>query len=191
MALDFVHYRSREDTSRFDPRFWRFDPAARGHGVCINILCHWTDMARYVTRREPKRVHAVVRNLFSRGIVPEDNAHVTVEFEDDVVGTWRYVCGEPECGSARMFTHFGSRGRLVATDAWRGDAELWIGAERRQLKAEADPADPGARTLTHVEFLKAIRSGAPLPIAPEDGLAAVRVSEAVYESAASGQVVTL
>ena len=37
----------------------------------------------------------------------------------------------------------------------------------------------------------AIQSGGPLPVSPEDGLAAGGVCEAAYESAATGQAVAL
>lgn len=43
----------------------------------------------------------------------------------------------------------------------------------------------------HREFLQAIATGVELPITPEDGLAAVRVSEAAHESATTGRSVVL
>lgn len=189
LGIDFLIYHPRENHGRHDPRFWRYNPGARGHGICINNLCHWTDTSRAVLGREPLRVHAIVQNLLSEGIVPEDSAVATILFEDGVVVTWRFITGEPECGSDLTITFYGSRGRIISRDVWSGTAEMWLGKERRVLSADSGAAAPWQ--MMHGRFARAIADGTELPIPPEDGLAAVRVSEAVYQSAATGQAIDL
>jgi len=63
-------------------------------------------------------------------------------------------------------------------------------SKRRTLPCEP-PQTPRKWITMHREFLQAIATGVELPITPEDGLAAVRVSEAAHESATTGRSVVL
>lgn len=190
LTIDFLAHLPVERPESYDPRFWRHRPGARGHGICINTFSHWTDMARYVTGAEAVHVHAVVQNFFSQGIIPEDQATVTVLFQGGTVLSWRYMTGENELHGQQSITYFGSRGRLVTRDIWGGVAELFVGGERRELRPDP-PVVPHNWIAMHKEFLRAIETGDEMPVTADDGLAAVRVSEAVYESAATGRVIEL
>jgi UDP-N-acetyl-2-amino-2-deoxyglucuronate dehydrogenase len=190
LAVDFEAHLAVERPERYDPRFWRHNPGARGHGICINTFSHWADMVRYLTATEAVRVRAEVQNLFSAGIIPEDQAAATIFFQGGTVLTWRYMTGESGLPAEQTITYYGSRGRLVTHDIWGGTSELILGSERRTLPCEP-PQSPHNWITMHREFLQAIETGADLPITPEDGLAAVKISEAVYESATTGRTVEL
>jgi predicted dehydrogenase len=187
LHIDNLAYHGPERKESKDPRFWRFNPGARGHGICMNNLIHYVDMALHVTGQKPVAVHAVIQNIYSQDIAPEDNAHIMVCLDGGAVFTYRYVCGERGCGHRSVLTYYGSRGYLLNSNMWGDSVELHVGRDSQEIKEES-ASGPDAWHRMHVDFADAMRAGAPLPVTGEQGLTAVAVCEAAYRSAQTGQV---
>ncbi len=189
LHLDAIGFHGPERPEGKDERFWRFNPGARGHGIAMNGLVHYADQVLNLTGQRAQGVTAVIRNFYSEGVVPEDNAHVMVRLANGTVATWRQVTGERGCGGRRQQIYYGSRGYLVNRNPFGETAELHVGRDTRELREEGAG---GATTWFHMHsaFAAAFENGTPLPVTPDEGLAAVAVCEAAYRSSETGRTVT-
>lgn len=168
---------------------WNLKKAEAGGGCLINIGIHFPDLYFHLTGKKPKSVHAVTRNdVYGEEV--EDFALVTVEMHDGALCIIECAYAHstsPQAPSVEFSLHskryqFRSLGR---------DRMLWVDQEGNHNELEA----PQGNTATYAAFvadtIDALQNGR-APIAGiQDNLAALRIVDAAYRSAAQGGVVQL
>ncbi len=168
---------------------WITDPVAAGGGALIDHSVHVTDVMRHVTGLEVAEVSAEAGRLLWRLDV-EDVAVVSLRFANGAVGSvdpsWSVPADNPWDHDFHL--------RLVGTE---GALDLDEAAESLRLVSAREGAPRGLRHLSFAEdadramveaFLASVRDGAVRePCATgEDGVRALEVALAAYESSASG-----
>ena len=157
---------------------------------------------------EISALHAFSSNA-TRGFIVEDTAAISLRFANGALGTfllsdtaaaaksWEQTSGENESYASyrdeNCYLISGTRGSIeIPTMCCKFYPE---GAERSWWKAfetktfDISRVDPLARQLTH--FCSVIRGNALPMVTARDGLQNLRVTEAVVESARTGQTVNL
>jgi predicted dehydrogenase len=160
-------------------------------GVAIDLATHDVDVMRYLTGSEVQRVFAEVAERAQNGV--DDLVCGTIRFDDETTGllevNWLTPTKVRELsvtGEGGMFVvdyltqdlrfyeqprktiDWDTLGVVRGTD--EGDMIRYAIARREPLVLEWDA------------FLDAVRTGAPAPVAGEDGLAALSISRALRES---------
>jgi len=197
---------------------WRADRKLGGCGMVMDSGAHWVDTMRYWFG-DVDSVYARVEQLDTRLLkkgnrvvrdAREDFWTSIFNFKSGVVGTWSATQGAPGKGFTQL-TLSGSKGTIVDTDIFhpaafqaRGECQLVDGTTysmlklqeiyKKQLsKAERDRLFPygitNGMTLELWDFIDALSKGRKVEIDAEEGLRSKAVSEAIYESGKSGQVV--
>jgi len=182
---------------------WRFDPKMAGGGLLADAGDHLVDALLWVSGRRALGVFAVQGRVES-GLDVVTAA--TIRLEGDVPAT--LALSGVSRGSLFELNFFGERGRIRATDALievdPGDGSPAPGAAPPGPSESIDanflaalrgqPAHPvhvAPVESIDANFLAALRGLGPLSCSAEDAMEAVRLSEAVARSAASGRVVSL
>ena len=173
---------------------WITDPVAAGGGALIDHSVHVTDAMRHVTGLEVSEVSAEVGALlWDCGV--DDIAVVSLRFDNGAVGSvdpsWSVPADSPSDHDFYL--------RLVGTG---GSLDLNDGAESLRVVAMREDGPRGLRHVSFAEdadramleaFLHSVREGALQdPCATgEDGVRALEIALAGYQSSASGSVVRL
>ena len=158
-------------------------------GVVLDVAIHDIDFQRWCFG-EVKRVFA--RGLLEAGIPQTDHALISLRFHSGAIGhieaSWAHKQGlsrtHLEITGTKGIVEWDTRDKgslAMATKAAGGDFKLtpYGGTDHHPWHAE----------LTH--FLHCLDSEAPFRVSPEDGLMAVKISEAVLHSIHTGQPVPL
>lgn len=162
---------------------WFAQPTIAGGGVIVDTCVHSVDLFRFLIG-EPTRVQALTATTatpLGPALKVEDSAVITLRTADGVLGvieaSWRTPPGE------WTLTLYGTGGTAVvdyATDQLR---LLRAGAADWE-KIETPDGDRFEREIA--AFLTAIQGGDPPRATGADGLAATRILDAAYRSAAAG-----
>ncbi len=197
---------------------WRVDRKLGGCGMVMDSGAHWVDTMRYwfgeidsvyarVEQIEPrphKKGDCLVQD--SR----EDFWSSIFNFANGVIGTWSWTISAPGKGFTQLHLT-GSKGTIVDSDIFhpaasqaRGECHLIDGMTygMRQLQdlflkslspREKDRLFPYGLTdgmaIELWDFIDALSTGRDVEIDAAEGLKSKAVSEAIYESGKSGQVV--
>jgi predicted dehydrogenase len=166
----------RFEPSRLD---WLDDPAIAGGGIVLHTGVHGFDLLRWLVGKTPRRATAAAAAIATSRT--EDNFAATFDFEGGVVAT---VAGSRSTrGRSGWIEIAGAEGQLCG-DHVHGFAYAIDGTSRRDI--DVGPPVPTVRESVRA-FAAALRTGGPMPITLDDGLAAVAMAEAVYASIASGR----
>lgn len=214
--VNFVHATWRRETG-IPGSGWFGNKALSGGGPLIDLGVHVLDLSMWFmgfpklatvsgsTRStfgpQGKKVWGLPRWIGTQG--------APFDVEDGAVGFLRFANGasailqatwaehrEPQADMIRIEVH-GSKGAIHMTvPNYRHDDTLRMYTE---IEGEAVTIIPGLRdvkkTANHEMLIEAtveaLRTGAPVPVTGEQGMAAVQVLEAMYQSAADGHEVTL
>lgn len=152
-----------------------FDEDAASGGILFDFLIHDYDQARWMLG-EVTRVAATQSPATADGIVPAlAEAHVTLTHTtgatSSIVGRW----GPADTVFRTSFSLDGDTGSIA-----------YDSAEDAPIAAEDEPYTAQLR-----EFAAAVAGGPPPRVSAADGVAAVRIAEAVHRSAASGNPISL
>ncbi|MBV5317090.1 MAG: Gfo/Idh/MocA family oxidoreductase [Desulfobulbaceae bacterium] len=158
---------------------WLDDPALAGAGVSFHTAVHVFDALRFITGREIIRVMARVRCFRSAHL--EDILLVLVELDNGAIGT--VDCSKISPARSGRFEFVGETGQLHG-DQVHHFCERIRGMERVSLDLEP-PVSAIVPLL--VDWLGWLRGTQANPVSGEEGLAAVRISEACLRSAAAGR----
>jgi len=172
-------------------RAWFVDKALAGGGAIMDHTVHLVDIMRWYLGSEVSEVYAVANRIFhaDEGEV-ETGGMVWVTFENGVFATidcsWSRPPYWPSWGglSFEMVTERGA----VWVDAFRQNLTVFTHALQRPYWAFWG-SDPNQAMIE--DFVQAIRAQRPPRVSGEDGLRAVEVVEAAYQSVQSGQPVRL
>lgn len=170
-----------------NPGGWFVDPNLSGGGAIIDHTVHVVDIMRWFMGSEPREVYAEIDNSISPYTI-DDCGILTIEFDNDVFSTL-------DCSWSRNETY----------PTW-GDVTLEIIGSEGTLKVDAfaqklDVYDKSGANWNYwgddmdfglvSDFVKSASNGEEPSITGTDGLKALEVALAAYESAEKRQPVKL
>jgi predicted dehydrogenase len=197
---------------------WRVDRKLGGCGMVMDSGAHWVDTMRYWFG-EVDSVYARVEQMEQRphkkgdkliNDTREDFWTSIFNFKSGVIGTWSWTISAPGKGFTQL-TLTGSKGTIVDTDIFHpsasqanGQAQLLDGTTYSMPKLQEMYLDSLSQkqkgrlfpygltdgmALELWDFIDALSIGRDVEIDAVEGLNSKAVSEAIYESGKSGQVV--
>ena len=197
---------------------WRVDRKLGGCGMVMDSGAHWVDTMRYWFG-EVESVYARVEHLYPRPhrkgdqIVEsamEDFWTSIFNFKSGLVGTWSWTISAPGKGFTQL-TMSGTKGSIIDSDIFHPAAfqaagecqlvngttysmarlqEIYLETLSQRKKNQLFPYGiTGGVTLELWDFIDALSKRRPVEIDAEEGLRSKAISEAIYESGKSGQVV--
>jgi UDP-N-acetylglucosamine 3-dehydrogenase len=184
---------------------WMLVKAKSGGGPMFNLGVHWIDLYRWLLQDEVAEVSAKNVKINQEHDI-EDNSFALVTFSKGAVLMLDISYTVPDSypyGRDLFLSLRGTSGVLSWSPSFEGvkerlfvcsDAEGFTSAPRRNIDFELE-THPGYTGILGVKFLSdladSIRTGSPVRITGEDGVRALEVVEAIYESAATGRAVRL
>jgi predicted dehydrogenase len=173
---------------------WITDRAHAGGGAVMDHSVHVTDVMRYVSGAEVESVYAEAATLFHEGLTVDDCGVLLLKFRNGIVASVDPSWSLP---NANPF-HYDFWLRVVGTEGLVGLDEtqqsLRVASDVRPERGvtwEAFGISPDMEMVRH--FVHCVRTGEALApgASGEDGLRALEIALAAYESVRTGQPVTL
>jgi predicted dehydrogenase len=168
-----------------DPNQWRLDRELAGGGPLMDVGIYALQSMRMITGEEPTRVSGLttVTDTVKFAEV-EESMTFQLGFPNGVLTDGRTSYRVPGMNRVRALAERGSFGMDPAysyrgNHGWRSDGQPLEFPEIDVFAAEMD------------DFARCIATGRPTRVPGEEGLRDVRVMMAAYESARTGQTVTL
>ncbi|HCU35898.1 MAG TPA: gfo/Idh/MocA family oxidoreductase [Armatimonadetes bacterium] len=173
-----------------NPGGWFVEPQFSGGGATIDHTVHITDLMRDITGDEVASVYCEMDRFFNPQLRCDDAGLITMDFTGGAIATldcsWSRPPHYPTWGDATL--------AVVGTEG-----NLWIDLFSEKLHVYQNDASGyswagyGANLDDGLvdAFCDAVATGAPMPITGRDGLKAMEVALAAYQSAALGEAVTL
>lgn len=167
------------------PGGWFIDKALSGGGAVTDHTVHVTDLLRVLLGQECKTVYCEMDNRVLHGGF-EDTGFLTLNFTNGVFATldcsWSRPKTFPTWGDVTLGVT-GTKG-VVELDMFAQESVLYDDKNGRvSYLGWGSSIDEGLVAA----FVRAVESGEPVPITGVDGLRAVEVVEAAYESARTSQ----
>jgi predicted dehydrogenase len=175
-------------------REWRGDAELAGGGELLDQGVHVADLFRWFAG-EPKTAVAMTQTAVWPTGPLEDNAFGLLRFDADVIG--QLHVSMTQWKNLFSLEVAGERGTLVAEGlggSYGGERLLHV---RRRMEGGAPDveeerfADDPSWALEWDDFVGAVLAGRAVEADAEDGVVAMRMVDALYRSARSGQAVTL
>ncbi len=178
---------------------WMLQRARSGGGPMFNLGVHWIDLFRWILEENVVEVSGCNVHVNRRYDI-EDNSMALLRFSGGAVVTLNISYTVPDAfphGRDLYLAVRGTLGCLSWAPAYEGERdEIFLCSDhpdyraspRRHLGFELPPVRgySGIMGWNYVtDFIAAIRNGSPPAIRGEDGVAALRVVEAIYRSAQS------
>lgn len=184
---------------------WMLTRALSGGGPMYNLGVHWIDLYRWLLDDEV--VEAIGKNVkINQEYDIEDNSFALLTFAKGTVVALDISYTVPDSYPFGRDLHLslrGTNGVLAWSPSFEGvretlfvcsDADDYYTSPRRHIDFEL-PAQPGYSGIMGVQFMNdlanVIRTHAVPPIGGLDGLRALEVVEAIYQSAETGRAVQL
>ncbi|MEH7235335.1 Gfo/Idh/MocA family protein [Bacillus sp. JJ1562] len=172
-----------------NPGGWFIDKNLSGGGAVLDHTVHMVDIMRWYLGKEITEVNAIVNSYFHE-IDIDDAGILTLEFENGVIAT-----------------HDASWSRFNEYPTW-GDVTIEVIGTKQTIKVDAFKEHvrmymSGAKSLQHVffgndmdfgliqDFVECVEQGRAPSITGYDGLKALEVALAAYESSEKGDRVQL
>jgi predicted dehydrogenase len=184
---------------------WMLEKARSGGGPMFNLGVHWIDLYRWLLADEVVEVVGKTVHVNQQYDI-EDNSFALLTFSRGTVLALDISYTVPDSypfGRDLYLALRGTTGVLSWSPSFEGTKERlfvcsdtgeYSTAERQHLDFELPPT-PGYGSVMGLRFLsdlvESIRKGKPPAITGEDGLKALEVVEAIYQSAESGRSVKL
>jgi predicted dehydrogenase len=184
---------------------WMLQKAQSGGGPMFNLGVHWIDLYRWLLADEVAEV--IAKNVqVNQQYDIEDNSFALVTFSRGSVLALDISYTVPDSypfGRDLYLALRGTTGMLSWSPSFEGVEErLFVCSDSGEYSRAAHqhvdfelPQQPGYAGIMGLRFLvdlvEAIRTGRPAAITGQDGLKALEVVEAIYQSAESGQSVKL
>ncbi|OGV65623.1 MAG: hypothetical protein A2498_08925 [Lentisphaerae bacterium RIFOXYC12_FULL_60_16] len=175
---------------------WILEKAKSGGGPMYNLGVHWIDLCRMILQDEVVEVSG--RNVkINQEYDVEDNSFAHLRFKKGAIVALDISYTVPDafpCGRDLYVAFRGTRGVISWSPAYEGQKDVlhvcsddaaFAGSPRRSQEFELQPT-PGYSGFMGLEYLRAfvrsVRTGKEPPISGQDGVEALRVVEAVYQS---------
>ena len=177
---------------------WMLQKARSGGGPMYNLGVHWIDLMRWMLQDEVVAVSGQNVKVNTQYDI-EDNSFAHLRFGKGAVVALDISYTVPDAfpyGRDLYISLRGTKGVVSWAPAYEGQKDVvqmcsddpaWSGSPRRtaEFELEAVKGYSGYMGREYVKaFLGAIRTNTEPPITGEDGVAALRVVESVYRSAA-------
>lgn len=184
---------------------WMLQRQRSGGGPMFNLGVHWIDLFRWMLDEEVVEVSGQNVKINTEYDI-EDNSLAHLKFSNGTIAALDISYTVPDSfphGRDLYLAVRGTRGVVTWAPAYEGakdvlavcsDDPAFAGSPRRDLVFELEPADgySGYMGLAYVQaFVDAILADDDPPITGADGVAALRVVEAVYRAAESRRWVTV
>lgn len=175
--------RSLTFTQRFEPTRlrWLDDPAVSGGGVILHTGIHGFDLMRVLAGMEADSVSCQMTS--TNTMLTEDGFAATVSLGG---GQALATVASARTAGARNghIEVAGERGSLIGDHVWNR-AERIVGGASEPL-----PLGNPAFTVREVlcDFIESVRTGGAMPIPFEEGVRAVAIAHACYESVRTGKL---
>jgi predicted dehydrogenase len=172
-------------------RAWFVDKELAGGGALTDHIVHLADVLRWYLHSEVSEVYAQSNQiLYGSEVAVETGGLVMLTFANGTFATldcsWSKPPYYPTWGGLKLDL-MGEKG-LVTVDAFKQVMTVYRHSLQRPAYAYWGS---DANTAMLADFVAAIREGRPARVTGEDGLRAVEIVAAAYQSAASGQPVRL
>jgi 1,5-anhydro-D-fructose reductase (1,5-anhydro-D-mannitol-forming) len=166
---------------------WRVDPALAGAGSVTNIGVHGYDLLRYLLGSEVCQVGAMLDPQPDRAL--ETTALVILRMRS---GTLAYVNANQSVPQHRAdLVLYGTTGRITGQNVTRPDRQGTITVTTQGDTEEFAVSSTGAYAKTLSDFATAVLAGTQPSPTGADGLASVRIVDAIGRSAREGRIITL
>ena len=182
---------------------WLVEKASAGGGPMHNLGVHWIDLFRWILGDEVESATGMVSHA-QHNLEVEDNSFGTIRFQGGATATLDIsysVPGSYPAGRDLYIGIRGTKGALSWSPAWGGTADevfvvsddaAWVDGPVRTLQIGSRDVQGygGVSGLAYLrDVVEAIRSGREPEVTGIDGLRAMEVVEAIYESAETGRTV--
>jgi predicted dehydrogenase len=163
--------------SKEDIRAWE------NRGVLLEMGIHLLDLARFLTGEEIQEVYCELDRAVPK--VPEDQAWIRLTTHSGL-----------RCflDVSRVSSHRVTRAEIVGERGQAGadwsTSRVHITSHQTQREDYQLPPTHTLRSVLH-DFFQALKNHSPMPITGVDGLRAVELADACYESAAAGRPIRL
>jgi len=177
---------------------WMLDRERSGGGPIYNLGVHWIDLFRWMLRDEVVEVSGQNVTVNKRYNI-EDNSYAHLRFSKGAILALDISYTVPDAypsGRDLFLSVRGTKGTISWAPAFEGekdvlflcsDAPEFAGSPLRNLEFELEPT-PGYAGYMGLEYVRAfaqsVLDGSKPPITGDDAVAALKVVEAVYRSAA-------
>ena len=161
----------------------------RGGGTLYDIGIYCINAARYLFREEPEEVFALTANNGERRFREvEEMTSAVMRFPGERLATFTCSFGASDTATYRVI---GTEGDLCLDSAYEYAEEMtmWVTAKGRTREQTFPQQDQFAPELLH--FSECVLTGKEPGPSGREGLADVRIIEALYSSAGSGKRVKL
>ena len=162
---------------------WLTDPQQAGGGVILHTAVHLFDALRFITGHELARVRASTYRVHNPRL--EDLFSAQIETRQGTSGI--VTAGKVGQARAGRYEFMGHHGQLQG-DQVHGQLEIIQGATISPIPHP--PQRPAILPLL-TDWLAFLDGEQPNPIPGEEGLAAVQICEACYQSAATGNWISI
>ena len=158
---------------------WIHDPD-EGGGRIIGEVCHFVDFLQYMVGCYPTRVYAEMLRDNEQNVENSDNLSVIISFPDGSFGNINYLSnGDSRLPKERIEVYGG--GSVCVIDDFRR-AEILSRNKNRKLKGRQDKG----HNFELEEFVKAVKSGAPIPVDFRESIAVTVTTFRVLDSLRTG-----
>ena len=173
-----------EPPSRGATDSWRYRAGAAGNGHVINFGCHYIDTARFLTGQDPVSVSAHIGNLFSAGMVYEDQFCITSTCDRGaIICISMYSSLAGTTASTDGYTIRGGEGIVEVPGPWSKRITLArAGHASEAVEVDGELAAEDAFMRLHRQFRDAIEHDRDVPLSGEDAMADLEWSLAAYLS---------
>ena len=184
---------------------WMLDKNQSGGGPMYNLGVHWIDLFNYLLRA--KVISAFGKNVrVNQAYNIEDNSFAILTYESGATLSLDISYTVPESypnGRDLYIGIRGTKGVIQWSPAYEGEQdELFICSDHesfrsapRQRRVYELGATPGYSGVMGLEYLKdvanAVINNKPAPILASDGVAVLKIVEAIYQSAQKNCAVSL
>lgn len=173
---------------------WIIDPAQAGGGALLDHSVHVTDALRYLLGSEVESVFAESGTLIHKELAVDDCGLMLLKFRSGVAASvdpsWSIPANHPYHYDFYLRL-LGAEGLISLDDTLQALRVTRDGSGERGAILEPFGVDEDAEMVRH--FVRCLREGEELPprASGEDGLRALEIALAAYESARRGQPVSL
>ncbi|WP_176011812.1 Gfo/Idh/MocA family protein [Victivallis sp. Marseille-Q1083] len=180
---------------------WFFDKSQSGGGPLIDLGVHRLDLALWLMGYpEPDwvmgstycKLAPEMAKYYNQNYTVEDLACAMIKFKNgatlELDASWAANIKENEQMSTRLLGDKGGLYQYNLNEGYTYDVEYYQEIDRKQFDCTLHPPVPEVKSAFHM-FVDAVRDDKPFLVQPEEGVCVMRLLDAIYKSAATGQPV--
>ncbi|ESP87424.1 D-xylose 1-dehydrogenase Gfo6 [Candidatus Halobonum tyrrellensis] len=170
------------------PDSWRLDPELSGGTTLNDIGIYPLNATRFVLGEDPRAVHATTTSAHEAFDGVDEHGAFTLEFSESLLGSYT-VSHSADVRSSLRFV--GTEGELTVEGIFFPGTQKVLRLSRGGTESEFRPPSPDQMREEFDYFANHLQRGAAVEPDGAMGVTDMRVVEALYESAESGERVEL